>query len=210
VSTSVAASTTYDFAPGPRIVEKSSRAKRARRAFVRYLIAIGLGVAATLGWQSYGDTIKQTIATKAPQLAWSPEMREQISTWIDQVGWNRLASLQGATPETIAAATGAPGALQPASTALSNAGTPDQPAAGLAPLLGEVQQIAADLATLRQDLVQLSTTQDETAHEVAKLEATSQNILNRVAAPLPQAAAVPLPKHMPPSPSAARPPVPLH
>src|SRR6516165_2533789 len=41
---------------------------RASRAFVRYLAAICVGVAATLAWQSYGEEAKQTIATKALEL----------------------------------------------------------------------------------------------------------------------------------------------
>ena len=55
--------------------------RRASRAFVRYLAAICVGVAATLAWQSYGEEAKQTIATKAPELGWSPEVRQMIASW---------------------------------------------------------------------------------------------------------------------------------
>ena len=47
--------------------------RRGSRGLARYLVAICIGVAATLAWQSYGDAAKQIIATRAPELAWSPE-----------------------------------------------------------------------------------------------------------------------------------------
>ncbi|MGN6750642.1 MAG: hypothetical protein ACTHJS_18825, partial [Xanthobacteraceae bacterium] len=47
--------------------------RRHLRAFARTAAAILIGVAATLAWQSYGEGAKQTIATTAPALAWSPE-----------------------------------------------------------------------------------------------------------------------------------------
>src|SRR5690349_24839761 len=45
---------------------ESAVKRRWSRGIVRYLIAVGVGVAATLGWQSYGETTKQLIATNAP------------------------------------------------------------------------------------------------------------------------------------------------
>ena len=44
--------------------------RRGSRGFVRFLLAICIGVAATLAWQSYGDAAKQVIATlETPQTA---------------------------------------------------------------------------------------------------------------------------------------------
>jgi len=41
---------------------------------MRFLIAICVGVAATLAWQSYGDAARQIVANSYPQLAWlAPE-----------------------------------------------------------------------------------------------------------------------------------------
>jgi hypothetical protein len=70
--------------------------RRRSRGIVRYLIAIGIGVAATLGWQSYGETTKQIIATKAPELGWSPETKQTITSWMQQLGWTK----QSASPES--------------------------------------------------------------------------------------------------------------
>ena len=38
-----------------------SRGKRALRAFTRFLITVGIGIAGTLAWQSYGDEARQMI-----------------------------------------------------------------------------------------------------------------------------------------------------
>src|SRR6516165_10801417 len=51
-------------------LKRLSRRKRSSHPFARFLITFGVGVAATLGWQSYGDMARETIATAYPQLAW--------------------------------------------------------------------------------------------------------------------------------------------
>ncbi|MBR1123562.1 hypothetical protein JQ628_18705 [Bradyrhizobium lablabi] len=40
------------------------------RAVTRFAIAVLIGVGATLGWQAYGDTARETLAARAPELAW--------------------------------------------------------------------------------------------------------------------------------------------
>src|SRR5215831_18030779 len=39
-------------------------------AFARYLIAIFIGVAGTLAWQSYGGAAREAMAKWSPQLGW--------------------------------------------------------------------------------------------------------------------------------------------
>jgi hypothetical protein len=68
---------------------ESAIKRRRSRGIVRYLVAIGIGVAATLAWQSYGETTKQIIATKAPELGWSTETRQMITGWMQQLGWTK-------------------------------------------------------------------------------------------------------------------------
>jgi hypothetical protein len=63
--------------------------KRSSRGFGRYLVAILIGVAATLAWQSYGEPAKQIIATRAPELGWSPEAKQMIATSIQWIGWTK-------------------------------------------------------------------------------------------------------------------------
>ena len=69
--------------------EMKRRGSRGTPGFARYLVAICIGVAATLAWQSYGETSKQIIATKAPELGWSPETRQMITGWMQQLGWTK-------------------------------------------------------------------------------------------------------------------------
>jgi hypothetical protein len=49
---------------------RPSRRKRASRALARFLFTFCIGVAATLAWQSYGDTAREMIANSSPQLSW--------------------------------------------------------------------------------------------------------------------------------------------
>ena len=47
-----------------------STARRITRAFARYFIAVLVGVAATLGWQSYGDDAMEMVRARDPWLGW--------------------------------------------------------------------------------------------------------------------------------------------
>jgi hypothetical protein len=56
---------------------RESRTKRrSSRGIARFLVAICIGVAGTLAWQSYGQAAKQMLAAKAPELGWSPESKQ--------------------------------------------------------------------------------------------------------------------------------------
>jgi|SRR5262249_11898429 len=83
--------------------------KRRSRGIVRYLVAMGIGVVATLAWQSYGEATKQVIATKAPELGWSPETKQMITSWVQQLGW----TTQPTSPESTAVRSSASEAPQP-------------------------------------------------------------------------------------------------
>jgi hypothetical protein len=106
----------------------------ASRGF-RYLVAICIGVATILAWQSYGEAAKQIIATRAPELGWSPEAKQMIASWVQQLGWtkppvveSKAAPLTQTSPEMVA------------------------PKAPAAPSLNpqQVQQIETDIAAVRQ------------------------------------------------------------
>jgi hypothetical protein len=47
-----------------------SLGKQAARRFVRFVIILCTGVAATLAWQSYGDWTREALADSYPQLGW--------------------------------------------------------------------------------------------------------------------------------------------
>jgi hypothetical protein len=71
--TATASPAQSEFSVGKLITDNPSRARPASRGFARYMLAICIGVAATLAWQSYSQATKQIIATRAPELGWSPE-----------------------------------------------------------------------------------------------------------------------------------------
>ena len=102
-----ASPTQSEFSAGEPITDNPSRARRPSRGFSRYTLAICIGVAATLAWQSYGQATKQIIATRAPDLGWSPEAKQTIADWVEQLGWTKLPTSRetAAAPETAQVAT---------------------------------------------------------------------------------------------------------
>lgn len=88
---------------------ESAIKKRRSGGFARYLVAIGIGVATTLAWQTYGEATKQIIGTKAPELGWSPETKQMITGWMQQLGWTK----QPASPEGTTVRSSVPDTPQP-------------------------------------------------------------------------------------------------
>jgi hypothetical protein len=166
--------------------------KRALRRFASYLVAICIGVAGTFAWQSYGEATKQIIATKAPELGWSPEVKQMIASWVQQLGWNPLVD-----PEITAVA----------QTAQETVAPKVPVAASLDP--EQLQQITGSLTVLRQTVEQLAAGQDQMAREITRLHAADLEILQRIPAPSPQPPTAPARKPMPvPLPSSRTPIVP--
>src|SRR5262252_1975908 len=163
----------------------------ASRGF-RYMVAICIGVAAILAWQSYGAA-KQIIATKAPELGWSPEAKQMIASWVQQLGWTKppvvesnAAPVTQTAPEMVA------------------------PKAPTAPSLNpqQVQQIETDIDAVRQvverhladvrgTVEQLAASQNQMAREIEKLQVANQEILAKIAAPPPQPPVAPVRKSTP-------------
>ncbi len=144
--------------------------KRGSRGFARYLVAILIGVAATLAWQSHSDAAKQVIARSAPELGWSPDAKQMIASWVQQLGWtkplaveSKAAPVAQTAPETVAPKAPAALSLNPA----------------------QVQQMALDLATLRQTVDRLAVGLDEVNREIGKLEVADEEILAKIPAPPP-------------------------
>ncbi len=192
-----------EFSAGKPIIDRPSRGRRGARAFVRFLVAICIGVVGTLAWQAYGEATKWIIATRAPELGWSPEAKQMIASWIEELGWTKPPSAIIAVRQS---APGTPAAI----VAQTNPETV-VPKASAAPSLEleQVQQMAKDLAEVRQGIVQLAAGHEQMARDIAKLQATNQGILDKVATPPPRPA-TPAPKQMSPSPGSSRAPMPLH
>jgi len=136
-------------------IEKAMK-KRRSGGFTRFLLAICIGVAATLAWQSYGEAAKQMFAAKAPELGWSPETKQMIANLVEQLGWSKPAPV--------------------AQTAVAPSGSVDQ---------AEVHQIATDIAALRQTVAQITAGQDQMTRKVDALQAANQEILVKIPEPPP-------------------------
>jgi hypothetical protein len=178
-----------------RLVAIENEMKRRGR-FARYLVAILIGVVATLAWQSYSDAAKQVIATSAPELGWSPGTKQMIAVWVQQLGWTKppaVSEKQSAPLTQTATETGAPKA--PTAPSID----PEQ-----------VQRMARDLATMRQTVEQLAAGLDEVNREIGKLEVADEEILQKItsAPPAPRPIAAPARKPTPTAPTTARAPPP--
>jgi hypothetical protein len=152
---------------------------RGSGGFARYLVAILIGVAATLVWQSYGDAIKQIIAARAPELGWSPQAKQMIASWT--LGWTKPP----ASPEKIAPETVAP-----------------PPVPSLDP--AQMQQITQSLAAVRENLQELAGGQDSMARDIARLESAVAEILLKIPEPPPQRPVAPARKPAPAQPPSSR------
>ena len=145
-----------------------SLGRRALRALLRFVITLGVGIGGTLAWQAYGDDARQLMASANPE----------------QFGWMapQAATDAVATPS-------APVALASAAPA--------------APAIDQQQlnTLSLNLAAVRQSVEQLATqvasSQQQMSGDIAKLQASEQDILNKVSAPPPR-----------PAPAAARKPTP--
>ena len=179
--------------------------KRGSRGFVRYLLGICIGVAATLAWLSYGEAAKQLIATNAPELGWSPETKQMIASWIQPLGWTKPPAgpenaARSSVPET-------PQAAAVTQTAVENAAPKAPPGPAIDP--EQVHQIALDLGALRQTVAQLAAGQDQMGREIDRLQGAVAEILIKIpeAPPAPPIAA-PARKPKSIAPSSSREPVP--
>jgi hypothetical protein len=151
--------------------------RRGSRGFVRYLVAICIGVAATLAWQSYGDAAKQIIATRAPELGWSPDAKQMIASWT--LGWTKPPA--GSEKQALPVAQIAPSA--PSIDA------------------EKVQQLTQSLAVLRQTVEQLAAGQDQMTRVIGRLESAVTELIVKIPEPAPQPPAAPArkPTSAPPS-----------
>jgi hypothetical protein len=145
------------------------------RAFIRYLVAICIGVAGTLAWQAYGEEAKQIIATRAPELGWSPEVRQTIASWTKLLARPENTAAQPPVQETQDAA--------PRAQTAPEAVAPTPAAPSFDP--EQAKQMAQSLDELRQTVGRLAAAQEQIEREMTRLQAADQEILARIPAPPP-------------------------
>lgn len=155
-----------------RRANASPRRRRPLRALFRFLLTVGIGVGGTLAWQAFGDTAREMAADAYPQ----------------QLDW-----LRPLTPPATPVAATAPAPAAPATVgAAAPVATADQ------------QQLAAvslSLAGLRRKVeelaAQVASSQQQTAGDIARLQASEQDINAKLSAPPPRPAPRPAPPHKP-------------
>ena len=119
--------------------ERPPLRKRIARSLSRFLIIFGMGVAATLAWQSHDNEIRAIIANSSPQLGWlAPQ-----------------AALADTAAETapIAPATDSPENQQLEVMSISLAAMQQSIDQLTAQLVASQQQMASDIAKLKQDIL---------------------------------------------------------
>ena len=169
-------------------IEKETK-RRGSRGLARYLVALLIGVAATLAWQSYGDATKRMIATKAPELGWSPEAKQMIASWT--LGGTKPPA--GSEKQAAPVAQTAPGNVAPEAPATVSL---DQ---------DQLQQITGSLTTLRQTVEQLAAGQDEMTRVIGRLETAVAELIVKIPEPPPQPPVAPARKPTPtPPPTSSR------
>jgi len=170
-----------------RFPERRSFAERTRRALARSLIIFGIGVGATLAWQSYGGTAREMIANASPRLAWLAPPAAPVAQ---------------DPAETIAPAARADAPAPP---------SPDQRQVGAASLdldaiRQSVDRIAASQDQMTRAIGELAASQEQMTQEIAKLQSIEQSLLNKHPEPPPPPPRPARPAARPAQPPAAQPP----
>jgi len=173
----------------------------ASGGFARYLVATGIVVAAILAWQSYGDAAKQMIATRVPELGWSPQTKQMKPPVVE----SKAVPVTQTAPQTVAPKAPTAPSLDPMQV--------QQMMQSLAALRESVQQLAAgqqSLAPLARTVDKLAAGQDQMARVVNRLEGAVAEILVKMpeAPPPPLPIAAPAHRPKPLAPPSSRAPVP--
>jgi hypothetical protein len=166
--------------------ERRSPRKRALRTLSRLSIAFCIGVAATLAWQSYGDTAREMIANAYPQLGWLAPQGEPVAqnapdaialaapvaTAFDQQQLNAIAIDLDAMQQSI-------DRIAPAIVA------------GQEQMTRSIDRIAATQEQIVRTVDKLTASQEQAMREITKLQAVEQYILYKSSEPPPRPAPAP-------------------
>ncbi len=137
---------------------RPSIVRRMVGAFARFSVAVLIAACATLAWQSYGDSAINMLSTHVPPLRWLSVSATNLTSDAQQLAKNT------AVPQSISVA-------QPA---------PQLAAAGAE--LAQLEPLARDLAAVRHSLEELTVRQDQIIQNIATLQATQQDIRQKISA----------------------------
>ena len=108
------------------------------------------------------------IATKAPELGWSPEAKQMIASWVAHPGRTK----QPSGPESTAVQS----SVQETRVATTTQTLPTKAPATASIDREQVHQIVVDLAALGQTVDQLAASQDQMVHQIDVLQTSNQEI----------------------------------
>ena len=137
---------------------------RGSPGFLRYLVAICIGVAAVLLWQSYGEAAKRMIATKTLEFGWSPEIKQMIASWVKQPARLEAAANVASTPKVPAASSPDPQQLQRVE----------------AHITALQQAVERQLGDVRVTVQQLNAGQEQMVRVITELQAADEAILAKI------------------------------
>ena len=115
------------------------------------------------------------IATRAPELGWSPEVRQTIASWTKPLAGPENTAVRPPVQETQEAA--------PVAQTAPEAVAPTPAAPSFDP--EQAKQMAQSLDGLRQTVERLAAAQEKIEREMTRLQAADQEILARIPPPPP-------------------------
>jgi hypothetical protein len=178
--------------PASALNDNRTLPRKRGGGFMRFVLTVCVGIAATVAYQAYGDTAREKLMAMAPELLGSSPVHAEDANATDQQ----------TPPQTQAAAEAAPAqpapaaetAAVPATTAAAPQAAPPQGASSpdLAPL---IEGMSREIASLRESIEQLKANQHQMSRDLAKAAEEPKE-----AKPRKQAKAAPPPP--PPTPTA--------
>jgi hypothetical protein len=200
-----------DLEPDPLPSDRPSLGRRASRTVGRVVLLGCIGSAAVFGWQAYGDAAKQIIASWTQEFGLSPSLPMANPPAGAETAAESSRPPPVAAPASDAApaqaAAAAPSAPESVAPAAPETAAPAAPAAP-SPELQQLEAMARDLAAVRQKVEELAAGQEQMARDIAKLQATRQEVRRVTPAPSPRPTAAPparKPAPLPPALSSAMP-----
>jgi hypothetical protein len=190
--------------------------KRALIVLVRFLIIFCIGVAATLAWWSYGDPVRQMIASLHPQLRWlAPQAEPAPQSAPDVIGLiSRTASSPNQQqPNAISLDLDAVRqAIDRIATSIASSqeqmmSSADRVATNQEQMMRSLDRIATSQEQMMRSLDQFTADQQRMTREITKLQEVGQsdNSRNSEPSPRPASAAKPLSRPASTSTSAPKP-----
>lgn len=156
--------------------------RKQRFSFARSAIAVGIGIAATLAWQSYNETATRMVT------AWSSELSSRLAAALPQ-----SPSGQSIPDEpTTAVVQAENNTMQPTAGAALASAEP-QPIILYSPaLIPQLDAMANDVVTMRQQVDQLRADQQQAVLALSRVQSAQQDILQKITAPVPRPSSPPI------------------